>query len=312
MKILIVKNRYKKKIDISRGLNHLESKTPLKFEVEELETDFDLEFRQVSNKTFKGVVPTNYYDKLRSVIPEGKYNVVCLYYGNKASGIRVSITEKIPLYNDTDVIVVAKETDGGLTWNHEMLHVFPKRLFRLFGIKVPDDMDSYKNNASLTAKDSNREDALKVLKPYWTLLDKKQETNISIVLIERKKKTSKQVTGLLTAVNNGAKFTCSTLELADKNNTPDISCIPSGSYKVIWSLSPRLMKYTYEVLGVPNRSGIRFHSANFFHELKGCIALGDNLVDINKDGELDTINSKKTIDLFNNFMGKKEFTLVIK
>ncbi len=133
-----------------------------------------------------------------------------------------------------------------------------------------------------------------------------------IVLIERNTKTKNQTTGNLTAINEGATFTCKTLELADKNNQQNISCIPSGVYKVVWSFSPRFMKFTYEITGVKNRSGIRVHSGNFFTQINGCILLGNNLVDINGDKELDVINSQKTIELFNNFMGKKEFTLIIK
>ncbi len=132
-----------------------------------------------------------------------------------------------------------------------------------------------------------------------------------LVILNRVLKNKNQVTGQLYAVKDGAQFICKTLELADKNNAPNISCIPTGTYKAIWSFSPRFMKYTYEITGVSGRSGIRIHSANYFSQLNGCIALGDNLVDINKDGELDVVNSRRTIDLFNNFMGKKEFILKI-
>ena len=53
------------------------------------------------------------------------------------------------------------------------------------------------------------------------------------------------------------------LELPDRGNAPGISCIPEGVYTVRWTLSPRLKRYTYEIMGVPGRAGIRIHSGNF-------------------------------------------------
>lgn len=49
-------------------------------------------------------------------------------------------------------------------------------------------------------------------------------------------------------------------------------CIPEGVYPVIWSYSNRLKHNTFEILNVPNRSGIRIHPANVISELLGCIA----------------------------------------
>lgn len=306
-RLLIVKNKYKKKLNFKTGLDWFADNTPLKMVVDEIETDFDLQFKEVGNGTFKGVVVKNYMD-FKKFVPEGKYHAVCLVYGNDCPYVRVSIAENIPLYPDTDFITLVKENDGGKTLNHEIIHALFKRLARK-GIKLNDPMDSYKNDSSLTSKDSNRTDALKLLEPYWNQLFMKEKPTVTI---DRTKYTSKQVTGYLVAKNAGASFTCKTLELPDLNNAPNISCIPKGVYEVSYTLSPRLMKYTYEIKGVPNRSGIRFHSANYFSDLKGCIALGNGLVDINKDGELDTINSRATIKAFEGFMGNKPFTLIIK
>jgi len=71
-----------------------------------------------------------------------------------------------------------------------------------------------------------------------------------------------------------------------KNNQEEISCILDGTYICKWTYSPKLSIehgkpfYTYEVMTVLNRSGIRFHSANYFFQLLGCIALGDAHKDI--------------------------------
>lgn len=71
-------------------------------------------------------------------------------------------------------------------------------------------------------------------------------------------------------------------ELPYLDNRSNVSSIPPGSYKCRYSLSPRFKKYSYEVMGVPGRAGIRIHSANFMgnkekgfkSQLNGCIALG--------------------------------------
>lgn len=55
---------------------------------------------------------------------------------------------------------------------------------------------------------------------------------------------------------------CLTLELPWRDNRNGLSCIPVGEYRMVWTLSPRLKRYTYEVIGVPGRAGIRVHEGN--------------------------------------------------
>ncbi len=112
-------------------------------------------------------------------------------------------------------------------------------------------------------------------------------------------------------------FVCKSLELPWKNNQNNISCIPTGTYTCIWTRSNRLSTlaghdvFTYELSGVPGRLGIRIHSANYFFQLLGCIALGDSLKDINLDSQLDTIHSGNTVKKFNELMNKENFQLRI-
>ena len=167
-RLLIIKNRYTKKLNLKTGLDWFSEHTPLKIVVDEISTNIDLQFKEVGNGTFKGGVVKNYMD-FKQFVPEGKYHAVCLIYGDDCPYVRVSITENIPLYPDTDFITVVKENDGGKTLNHEIIHAIFKRLERK-GIKLNDPMDSYKNDSSLTSKDSNRTDALKLLEPYWNQL----------------------------------------------------------------------------------------------------------------------------------------------
>ncbi len=180
---------------------------------------------------------------------------------------------------------------------------------------------TYFNDGDLSlTKASNRTKAIETLMPYWqSILSLAPQgptvppgETLPIVTIIRTPSDKNETLGLLSVQVFGATFTCHTLELPDFNNLTNISCIPTGIYNCVYSFSPRFLKYTYEIQGVPKRSGIRIHSASFYSDLKGCIALGSNLVDINGDGELDTINSRITITAFEAIMGKKPFTLVIK
>jgi hypothetical protein len=106
-----------------------------------------------------------------------------------------------------------------------------------------------------------------------------------------------------------------TLELPWKDNKSNVSCIPEGVYKVRWSLSPRLKKYTYEILGVPERAGIRIHSGNLAGSLPylthslGCPLLGTAWGRIN--GQLAILNSRKAVRDFERLLNKQTFELEI-
>ncbi len=128
-----------------------------------------------------------------------------------------------------------------------------------------------------------------------------------IVTLTRNNDDGIQTLGTLNTEN----FTCKTLERPFKNNTPFISSIPKGTYLCKYTWSWKFLKYTYEIQNVPNRTGIRIHSANFYSQLLGCIALGDTYKDINSDGKLDILNSRITISNFEQIMNKKDFSLQI-
>ncbi len=102
-----------------------------------------------------------------------------------------------------------------------------------------------------------------------------------------------------------------------RDNKPNESCIPDGTYQCAWTLSPRLGKFTYEVLNVPGRSGIRIHSANFVgdvskgfkKELSGCIALGLSIGPL--ENQQAVLASRDAIAKFNEVMAGKPFELTI-
>lgn len=69
-------------------------------------------------------------------------------------------------------------------------------------------------------------------------------------------------------------FKCVTLEKPDRNNAPDVSCIPKGVYQVLWLYSAAHGCNLYHVMDVPGRSAIEIHGANVQEQLLGCIAPG--------------------------------------
>lgn len=129
--------------------------------------------------------------------------------------------------------------------------------------------------------------------------------------IKRLLGTDKQTLGILHTVSNNQLFVAKTMELPDKDNAAKISCIPTGIYKCKYTLSPSFGKHTYEILDVPNRAGIRIHSANYASQLLGCVALGSALKDINNDGRQDVVHSGVTMEEFEKLMNYEDFELTI-
>ncbi len=137
---------------------------------------------------------------------------------------------------------------------------------------------------------------------------------MNIVTIKRKY-GAKETMGELQAFVGNAIFICDTLELPWIDNKHNISCIPDGTYDVVWTFSLSRMRWIYQLQKVPNRSGIQIHYGNFATgkkiDIDGCILLGSNYSDLDKNGTEDIINSKITTAAFERFMNKQPFRLVI-
>ena len=92
--------------------------------------------------------------------------------------------------------------------------------------------------------------------------------------------------GILTS---DTSFICHTGELPWRDNEPETSCIPAGTYDCMMQWSNKHQESLYHVLGVPGRDAIEIHPANwmgdkskgFKCDLLGCIAPGID------QGELD-------------------------
>lgn len=120
-----------------------------------------------------------------------------------------------------------------------------------------------------------------------------------------------QTLGVMYAVNehNEIQFRCVTLELPWKDNLKKVSCIPAGTYRVVKHKSPKFGE-CFWVKDVPGRSEILIHPGAFHKNTLGCILVGDDFKDINKDWRLDVTNSKQTLEKLYKIM-PSEFELKV-
>lgn len=198
---------------------------------------------------------------------------------------------------------------------HEIHHALCRILLTKHGFIVRDFMDvdskgrPYFLNTEPNNPLSNYAQTWAEIEPYINLIN---GIPMKTAILTREKSGSKETLGELNCINGNNRLTLKTLELPDLNNQKNISCIPKGIYKCSWTKGNIFKNGTYEVMNVKGRSGIRLHIANYYKQIQGCIALGMTLADINKDGQMDTVNSTIAFNTLNSFFNKEDFTLVIK
>jgi len=98
--------------------------------------------------------------------------------------------------------------------------------------------------------------------------------------------------------DNFPTFSSLSLERGWMNNQNKISCVPIGLYELKLEYSDRFKKELWELKGVPNRTECKFHSANYWDQLEGCIALGLRYKLVNNDNYRDVTNSADTMLAF--------------
>lgn len=133
-------------------------------------------------------------------------------------------------------------------------------------------------------------------------------TPMQTVTLTRTNDDGKETRGTLTT----DAFSCVTLERPWIDNHINISSIPIGTYQCAWAFMRTLNEWHYQVVNVPNRTGIFFHEMNYVSQVEGCIGIGASFADINQDGELDATNSRATLTQFETLMDHKPFLLTIK
>ena len=134
-----------------------------------------------------------------------------------------------------------------------------------------------------------------------------------VIEVFRMEYEEKQVLGECAITENGKSiFESKSLERANNNNQQNISCIPQGKYLCVLEYSNKFDCDLWEIKNVPNRSECKFHSANYWHDLNGCISLGTSYADIDNDGFRDVLNSGNTMAKFHKVLnGLKEVQLIV-
>lgn len=101
-----------------------------------------------------------------------------------------------------------------------------------------------------------------------------------------------------------------TVELPWKENKRRVSCIPPGTYTAIKHNSPKFGPCLW-IQDVPGRSEILIHPANYWHDLLGCIAPGEDHKHIDKDGSLDVNKSRWMMEQILAFVEEKIMIQII-
>jgi len=127
-----------------------------------------------------------------------------------------------------------------------------------------------------------------------------------LVIINRFKVTDDYSLGhcYIKHAHNTSEYVGCSLERGWLNNQNMISCVPEGVYPLKYEYSPRFRKNLWELYDVPGRSETKFHAANYWRQLNGCIALGNKHIDIDGDGDPDVTSSRKTMAKFHRLMKK--------
>lgn len=102
--------------------------------------------------------------------------------------------------------------------------------------------------------------------------------------------------------NSDRIFKGVSVELGYVDNQNRISCIPVGDFDLVYEWSPAFEMMLWEIYGVPGRSECKFHTANFFWQLNGCIGPGRFEKFIDGDNILDVAYSKDTLERFHKAM----------
>jgi len=126
------------------------------------------------------------------------------------------------------------------------------------------------------------------------------------LFINRYSKGEKETigSGYILDDNSNILFEFDTLELPWRDNQHDISCIPPGEYMCQKRYSEKFGEHIW-IMSVPDRTAILIHEGNYNYNTKGCVLVGSDLKDINKDGLIDVINSRQTLNKLLNLIPQR-------
>ena len=138
------------------------------------------------------------------------------------------------------------------------------------------------------------------------------------VLISRYESTDQGTFGILRVLSSG--FRCHTLELPNRDNAPNMSCIPAGTYTVV-PYTSRKFGICYLLKDVQGRTWILTHTGNvagdtvkgWHTQSAGCILVGKILVILTIKGKRQkaVLISKSTFRILKSEIGNRSFLLKI-
>jgi hypothetical protein len=120
------------------------------------------------------------------------------------------------------------------------------------------------------------------------------------VLLRRFRYLEQEILGTVIVFDQHGQilFDGMSIELAYRDNMRNMSCVPSGDYPLVLEHSNRFDELLWEIKGVPERSECKFHVANYYRQINGCIGLGREHADVDGDGFPDVTHSRDTMALF--------------
>lgn len=86
------------------------------------------------------------------------------------------------------------------------------------------------------------------------------------------------------------------LELPERANTVDESCIPEGLYPYRVAMSPRAGRLVIWIDDVPGRTLIQLHPGNYTRQILGCGLPGLSVIDLDGDGTPDVSRSEDALN----------------
>ncbi len=100
------------------------------------------------------------------------------------------------------------------------------------------------------------------------------------------KRISSQKNSIIGYMAIDGDFECYTIERPDKDNAPDVSCIPTGTYKLGFRMDLtektnhyrkkfNWFRWHLQIMDVKDRTAIYIHIANKPEDLKGCVGVAD-------------------------------------
>lgn len=125
--------------------------------------------------------------------------------------------------------------------------------------------------------------------------------------------------GTIGALFNGGIFVCYMGELPWRDNRPNVSRIPCGSYEVAYLKRSGSGRYrdVYHVRNVPHRTGVLIHSGNWEGDTSkglrththGCLLPGSRIGRLN--GQLAVLASKSALHKLHTAVSRQNFTLEV-